>query len=546
MFPVENILSGVELLFSSSNLLYVTVGLILGFVVGVLPGFGGANAAAIALPFTIGLPIEAALLLMVGIYAGAGFGGAVPAILLNVPGTAGAAATAIDGYPMAQQGKAELAIGVARMASAFGGAVAATLVLFIIGPMSTLAQTFGLRELFVISMMGLALIAGVVGENFKKGLIAAVLGLLVSMMSGSPITAHARWTLGFPELYEGVPFIPALIGLFAFTQMFVVSRQETFLDDVDVQGEPVVLEKHGWRHSMSEVWEGVRTTLSFPGHLIRGTMLGAFIGAIPGVGAVVANFMSYGIAQQTSKHPERFGKGSAEGIIASETADNGVAAGTLVPTLTLGIPGSGTAAIMIAALWLHGIRPGPQVTQTHTAEVYAVILGLLFASVLILPLGILLGSPLAQITRARPRYIVVFMLLLATVGAFGYRNSLFDVGLAFVFGLVGYGMRHAGYPVVPFVLALVLGPLAEGSLIRALSIAQFDPLYMFQSRTSQVLWVMFIVILGYLSYASWKGRRGTARIETEEAGTEGAQNVDEFGDDHSDKDEHHDHVQDRR
>lgn len=511
MIPFESIQLGAELLFTPTNMFYVLLGLLAGFVVGVLPGFGGANAAAVALPFTIGISIEGALLLMVGIYAGASFGGSIPAILLNVPGTAGAAATAIDGYPMTQMGKAELAIGVARMASTFGGTVAVLAVLVIITPMSQLAQTFGLRELFVVAMIGLALIAGVVGgENFKKGLISATLGLLVSMMSGSPITAHERWTLGFPQLYEGVPFIPALIGLFAYTQMFVLARQESFFEkaeELGAEGLPI-LERRGWRGSVSELWDGVRTTLSFPGHLVRGTALGTFIGAIPGVGAIVANFMSYGTAQRTSKHPERFGKGSPEGVIASETADNAVAAGTLVPTLTLGIPGSATAAVMLAAFWLHGIRPGPPIISEHTDVVYAVLLGLLVASLLILPLGIALGSVLAQITRVRPRFIVVFTLLLATVGAFGYRNSFFDVGLAFVFGVVGYAMRYGGYPIVPLVLALVLGPLAEQSLIRALSIGQFELLYLFESGTTQVLWVIFALVLVYLSISSRRARQG--------------------------------------
>jgi putative tricarboxylic transport membrane protein len=491
MVPWDDILAGLDLLLRSEALIYLVAGLVGGFVVGVLPGFSGANAAALVLPFSIGLPTEVALILMAAIYAGASFAGSVPAILMNVPGTAGAAATAIDGYPLAKQGKAELAIGLARMSSALGGVLAMTVVVLVIGPLSDIALGFGARELFVVALFGLTIIASVIGDSFRKGMVSALLGLLIAAMSASPQTAQPRFTLGYLELYESVPFVPAIIGLFAITQMLLLAPRKHLLD-------PGVLEElhqrgTGMRQQFQSLWEGIRTTLSHPLVILRSSAIGTALGCIPGVGTAVANFISYGETKRRSKDPARFGKGAPQGIIASEACDNAVTGGTMVPTLTLGIPGSATAAVMLASLYLHGVQPGPRVMQTHAAEAYAVLLGLFLASLLVLPVGILLATPLTQIIRFRPAVLVPVVLMLCLVGAFAVRNSLFDAGLALVFGLLGYCMRIRGYPVVPLVLALILGPIAENNFMRALRLSNNDPLYFFESPTAIVMWSLLLI-----------------------------------------------------
>jgi putative tricarboxylic transport membrane protein len=510
----QNVGAGLELLLTPQAMMYLTLGVIGGFVMGVLPGFGGANAAALVLPFSIGLPTEVALILMAGIYAGASFAGAVPAILMNVPGTAGAAATAIDGYPLAEQGKAELAIGIARMASVAGGVISMLVILAIIGPLSDLALTFGAREMFVVALFGLTVIASVVGDSVRKGLLSALLGLLIAAMSASPLTAQPRFTLGFVQLYEDVPFIPAVIGLFAFTQMLILINRDWLVEgDIHERLADKATTLGGrLRQSAADVWDGIRTTLSHPVAIVRASLLGTVIGVIPGTGTTVANFISYGEAKRRSKRPECFGKGAPEGIIASEACDNAVTGATLVPTLTLGVPGSATAAVMLAALYLHGVQPGPRVMLTHGAEAYAVLLALLVASVLILPIGILLATPLTYITRLRPRVLVPAVLLLCVVGAFAVRNSMFDVGLALAFGLLGLVLRLNGYPVVPLVLGLILGPLAERNFMRALQLGNNDPLYFFQSRTAVALWLLLLVTIGL---AIRKARRKGSHAETE-------------------------------
>lgn len=501
---------GLELLFNLSNVTWLVIGLVAGFLVGVLPGFSGANAAAVILPFSIGLSLEGALLLIVGIYAGASFAGAVPAILLNVPGTAGAAATALDGFPMAQRGEGELAIGIARMASAAGGLIAIVTVLSLMGPVSRLALLFGSREMFVVALFGLLIIATVVGDNVWKGLTAGFLGLLISTMSVNPLTAQTRWTLGFIELYEGVPFVPALIGLFAFTEMFFWARRaREQAKGLEPDAAPLRASGEGFKGTV----HGIRVALSYPRTIVRAALLGVAVGAIPGTGQAVGNFLSYGLAKRFSKEREQFGKGSREGIVASEACDTAVTAGTLVPTLTLGIPGSGTAAVMLAAMYMHGVQPGPRVMTTHGPEVYAVLWGLMLAAILILPLGILLASPLVAITRIKPGALVPSVIAVSAVGAFAIRNSMFDVGVAFVFGVLGVALRSGGYPVIPVVIALILGPMAERNFLRAMRIGRNDLTYFLGSTSARILWGLLLLTVAY-SIFKWRQEKASGRTDS--------------------------------
>lgn len=514
---MENILAGLELLLRPEPILWLVFGVVAGFMVGALPGFVASNAVALVLPFSVALPIESALILMVAVYAGASFAGSMPAILINVPGTPESAATALDGYPMAQSGQAERAIGIARMSSVCGGVISAVIVLTVIGPLSSIALQFGARELFVLVLFGLFVISSVVGDDIRKGLIAALAGLLIAAMSANPLTAQPRFTLGFLELYEEVPLVPAIIGLFAFSQMFVLATQDRLAPAEDGEGtsqEGGAPPQLRLRSSIAEVWGGIRTTLSYPVDIVRSALLGSLIGIIPGVGTTVANFVSYGIAKRSSKTPEDFGKGAPQGIISSETCDNAVASGTLVPTLALGIPGSATAAIMLAALYLHGVQPGPQVMSNNAPEAYAVLLSMLVASLLILPLGVLLAAPLSRVTRIRPVFIVSAVMLVGVVGSFAVRNSLFDVGLALMLGLLGLLMRQYGYPVVPLVLGLVLGPLAEENFLRALSLGNNELGYFLGSNIAVILWILLIALIVFnVVKALWKRRQGQEEEE---------------------------------
>jgi putative tricarboxylic transport membrane protein len=512
--PLEEIRGGLELLLQPMPLFWLVLGLTVGFAVGVLPGLSTSNTAALLLPFSIGLPLESSLVLIVSIYAGAAFGGAVPAILLNVPGETGSAVTAIDGYPMSQRGEGGFAIGIARMASVLGGVISGVVVLLVLQPLGDLALRFGAREMFVVILLGFVVASSIMGSSVRKGLLAGSLGLMIATVGASPLTAQNRFTFDILALYEGVPFIPVLIGAFAVSEMLLLAsgRNTTRAGQASHLGSV--------RKQLQDALNGVVETLRHPVAVLRASSIGMFLGVIPGVGTSIANFISYGLAKRQSKTPEEFGKGSRQGVIASEACDNAVTSATLVPTLTLGIPGSATMAVILAAFYLQGVQPGPRVLVTNSAEVYAVVLALLLASLLILPLGILLAAPLTQISRVPTAYLVPGVLFVSLAGAYATRFNLFDVGLTLAFGVLGYLMRLHGYPVIPLVLGLILGPLAEEYLLRGLTLGNDDLGYFFDSTVVKVLWALLAAMIVYLALA---GRRKPRQDQDGEDGTEHVQ-----------------------
>jgi putative tricarboxylic transport membrane protein len=510
---MADILSGLELLFQPSVFPWLVIGLVAGFIVGVLPGFDAANGAALVLPFAIGLPTESAIILIMAIYAGSQTGGSVPAILLNLPGTAGSAITAIDGNMLAKHGHAQLALGVARVASVIGGVIGGIVVLFVIGPMGEYALLFRSPEMLLLALVGLVLAGSIIGDNPLKGLISTVLGLLIAAMAASPRTGEPRFTFGFPELYESVPFIPALIGLFAFSQLFMLAAGRANLTtQVSISrartGTRTARAVGGARELAKDSLRGMGASWRFRTTAFRSAAIGLGIGAVPGLGTSVANLVSYGQARRRSKEPEMFGKGSIEGVVAAEACDNAVVSGTLVPTLALGIPGSGLSVILLAALTLQGIQPGPRVLVTEGPAVYAAILSIIIGSLLLLPIGVLLATPLTFLLRVPVATITPILMVLSVIGAYALRNSLFDVVLAIVFGLVAVLMMVHGYPIVPLVLGLVLGPIVEANFFRSLDISggSFD---VFVGTPTAVvllvgLIVTFLVTLFRALPAAWK------------------------------------------
>jgi putative tricarboxylic transport membrane protein len=498
---LDTITDGFGLLLQPMPLLWLVVGLVLGFLVGVLPGLSTSNTAALLLPFAIGLPTESSLILIVSIYAGAQFGGAVPAILVNVPGEAGAAVTALDGYQFTKRGEPGLAIGIARMAAAIGGVVGGVVVLVLLGPLGEFALTFGARELFVVILLGFVVASSLMGESVRKGLMVGLLGLLLATVGGGPTTGQERFTFGVLELYEGISFIPALVGLFAVSEMLIlVARHRQGGPRLDVPTLTLGEE-------LRAAFRGVRETLRHKKTVGQSNAIGVVLGLIPGIGTTIASFISYSFAKRRSRTPERFGKGAPEGVIAAEACDSSAVGATLVPTLTLGIPGSATMAVVLASLYLQGIQPGPQVLISHGAEAYAAILALILASILIMPLGVLLASPLAMVTKVPNKYLVPSVLLACFAGAFAVRYSLFDVGVAILFGLLGLVLRLNGYPVIPMVLGLVLGPLAEENLLRSLELGNNQVGYFFGSTTAVVLWALLAVAAVYLFRQSRRSRQ---------------------------------------
>jgi len=494
---MEAILPGLELLFQPISLLWLVIGLVIGFVVGILPGLSSSNTTALLLPLVVMLPTEAGLILIVSIYAGAQFGGAVPGILLNLPGEAGAAVTAIDGYPMTKQGRGGEAIGIARMASAFGGVLAGVIVLLLLAPIGALALSFGAREMTIVVVMGLLVSSALIGKSVRKGLLSGALGLVLATVGAAPATGQPRFTAGLFELFDGVSFIAALIGLFAVSELLATVR------DRDLSRPPLA-PRLPFREELRGVVKGVAQTFRHWGIAVQSTFVGLLFGVIPGGGTAVSNFLAYSIAKRRSKTPELFGKGYPGGVVASEATDNAVTSAAMAPTLTLGIPGSATGAVVLAALYIQGIQPGPQIMQTHGAEAYAVILALILASLLIVPLGVLLATPLTWVIRVPVAYLTPVILMICLAGSYAESKLVFDIGVVLLFGVIGYAFKIADYPIIPVVLGLVLGPLLEKNLLRALNLGDYQISYFFASPVAIVLWILLLVLAGYLF---WRPRR---------------------------------------
>lgn len=486
-------IEGLQLLLQWDNLLFLTIGLILGFVVGALPGFESSNAAALLLPLTLGLSPEGSIIMMAAVYAGSQFGGSVPAILFNVPGSPGSAVTAIDGYPMSSQGRGGLAIGIARGASTLGGVFTSVLVLLLIAPLAVVTLLFGSPETFLLVLLGISMIGGVFGDNLKKGIVSGLLGLAIASMALSPHTGQARLTFGFVELYGGVPFVPILVGVFGITEMMFLIRRKSIISTPD-QDKGAVSQNDSMGTIIRDALKGVMIAIKQPLNVLRSSFLGLTFGIIPGMGTSVGNFAAFSQAKKFSKTPEKFGTGHSEGIVASESADNSAVNGTMVPTLAVGIPGSATAAVMLAALYLHGITPGPGLMDSHGPVVYAVLGSLLLVSILTLPVGTLLATPLITLIKTPLRYLVPSVLLLCLLATLAVRGNTFDIGLAAVLGAVGYAMRSAGYPVIPLILGVILGPIAENALIRSMALGG-NSVGIFLSSPTAVVILSSIVLL---------------------------------------------------
>ena len=484
---LDNITGGLELLMQPGPLLWLVFGVVIGFLVGVLPGLSTSNTAALLLPFAITLPLENSLVLIVSIYAGAAFGGAVPAILFNVPGETGSAVTALDGYPMAKKGQAGLAIGIARMASVPGGVISGIVVLLLLQPLGALSLKFGAREMFVIILLGLVVASTLMGGSARKGLMVGVLGLLLAIVGVSPGTAETRFTFGELQLYDGIPFLAALIGTFAISEMLCLSGPTSSRSvSASKWSSP-----GGLRKESRDAIAGVKATLAEPGAVVRSSGIGILLGVIPGIGTSVSHF----IATRRRRGGRRTRRSSGRAVTRASSLPRPAttpwrAAPSSRPSRSvfLAVPRWPSS---LAAFYLQGIQPGPRVLETNNAEVYAVVLALIVASVLILPLGVLLAGPLASVTRLPMSLLVPTVLFLSMVGVFAIRNSVFDVGLALLFGVIGLVLRLNGYPVIPLVLGLILGPLAEEYLLRSFELAD-GPGYFFGSVVVNILWAILV------------------------------------------------------
>ncbi len=478
-----------SLFVSSLGQWYVIIpAIVIGLIIGAIPGLGPANSLIILLPFTLALNVETAMAFMVALYCSARMGAGIPAILVNIPGTAGAAATPFDGYPMTQQGKGQQALTLSFVASAFGGLIASVFAIFAMPLLSRAGYYFHSVEMVVVMLFGLTLIAVVSSGNTLKGLIAGMFGLLIGAIGPDAIYSAPRATFGFLELYDGVPVVAALIGIFAISEALLMVEVESIVSEV---GKIRMATQTRWKETI----EGVRMALKRWWHIVWTSFIGLGIGVVPGAGAPIAAFVAYQQSRLFSKTPEKYGTGHPEGILAPESANNGVTSGSLIPLLTLGIPGGSTAAIMLIVIQYHGITLGPRIFLDNPQFPYGVLMSMVITYLFMIGTILPLARYMARITLVPTQYLAPVIISFTLVGAFAPRGYLFDMGLALVFGVIGYIARKTGYQVSALLIGIILGPYVEQYFMRSMRISEGDPMVLFSSTIGNFLWVFLVLSL---------------------------------------------------
>ena len=473
--------------------LYLVLGSMLGMLFGILPGLGGPHVIALLLPVTYGMDPSLAVVLLIGAMGAVPFGGSISAILINTPGTGQSAATCFDGFPLARQGKAQLAIAVSATASCFGAIFGAVILTAILPIGKLVVLSFSYPEYFMLAVMGFSVIAAVSGESLWKGLLAACLGLMLATMGYDPVTGAVRFTFGIDYLWDGIKLVPAFIGLFAVGEALDLFMKRGKIAQVEYISR-----------GKGQIWQGIAAVFQHFGLFIRSSVIGTVIGIIPGVGGAVANFLAYGQAVQTEKNPETFGTGDVRGVIAPESANNAKDGGTLVPTLIFGIPGGLETAILLGALIVLGLEPGPRMMLENPEVVLVIIYTLVASNILVSAIGLFGGSWLCRITLFPTTLLAPVVFMLALVGAYATEGYVADVIVAAVFGVLGYCMKRFGFSRIPLVLALVLGRLAQKTFhqtIMAWGVKGF-----FTRPISLGLFIVTIVMIAAPYWMAW--RRG--------------------------------------
>lgn len=474
---------GATNLFAFKTFMLLLIGLVIGLIAGSIPGLSSSNTTAILLPMTLGMSTGDALVFIASIYVGAQYGGSIPAILIRTPGAAGSGATTLDGYPLARQGKADYALGISLTASTVGGTVAAIAAIFIVNPISKIALSFGPAEIFLLALVGIAIIVGVSDKSPAMGLLVGMTGILMGAMPADPSLGLPRLSFGLLELYDSFPTITAMIGLFAYGSL---------LDLTDGHQTEGMRQQVG---QFKQIVEGAKRVFKSPITLGFSTLIGLFIGILPGAGVNVASFMAYSQAKIWSKKSEEFGTGIPEGIIAPEAANNAVAGGAMVPTMTLGIPGSATAAIVLAALVMHGVRPGPQIMRQFPDMVYAMLLAIVVASALQWIIGIFYTKFAVKLAATKNEFLIPAVLATCLLGSYATNQYMVDMWFFLLFGVIGYILSASGFPYVPLVLGFVMGGLAEGYYIIAISISNGSFAIFFKSLISWIMWLSIVAVL---------------------------------------------------
>lgn len=481
-------------------LLLIVLGTVFGIIIGALPGLTSTMGVALLVPVTFGMSPLQGLALLGAIYCSSTYAGAISAILINIPGTPANCCTILDGYPMTKKGQAGLAIALATVASSIGGLFSNASLLLLGPPLADLALRFGSQEYFLLALFGVSVIASLSDRNILKGFISGTFGLFLAIIGMHPMTGDIRFAMGIPELFNGLPLVVALIGLYSIPEVI------TNLSEKPTEKPVVVAEVKGVARQMLAVFK-------YKMVLFRATIIGIIVGIVPGAGSSIAGFIAYDDAKKISKTPEQFGKGMPEGVIASETANNAVVGGSLIPALTLGIPGNAVSAVLLGGLMIHGLKPGPALFTQNASTTYGFIMSMFISNIVFIPVGLLIARYGVRFIKTPNSILGPLIIGLGVIGAYAINMSLVDVWIMLAIGMLGYIMKTFDVPREPMVLGLVLGTMAEGELARSMALAQGSISVMLGAMFTRPI-SLIIIGLTILSIVrgmrtQWKNKKGS-------------------------------------
>ncbi len=480
---MEGLLYGLSVAITPTNLLFCFLGAFLGTLVGVLPGIGPVGSMALLLGATYGLPPETALIMFAGIYYGSMYGGSTTSILVNIPGEASSVVTAIDGYQMARKGRAGSALCIAAVGSFVAGTVGLVILSFLAPKLAEAALKFGPPEYFAIAVFGLLVLSQLSGQGLLKSFIMVGVGLLLGTVGLDDISGQARFTFGSVDLQKGIDFVPVAMGLFGIAEV------------LDIAAEKVANNQEAIKVKLRELLPNREEAKKSVGPTLRGSVLGFLVGLIPGPAAVISTFLSYTLERKISKSPQDFGNGAPEGVAGPESANNSAAIGAFVPVLSLGIPFAPPTALLLSAMMIHGITPGPLLIQEHPEIFWGLIASMYIGNAMLLLLNLPMVGLFVRVLSVPSNLLMPVIILLCIIGAFAINNAVTDIWIMTIFGVAGFIMRRWGFSPAPLVLALVIGPMLENSLMQSLMMSQGSLSIFYTQPLSRALFILTIIVI---------------------------------------------------
>ena len=482
----------------------LVLGVVTGLIVGVLPGLTFVMGVLLILPFTYGMETEVGIVLMLAVYVAGTYGGAITSILLHIPGEPNNVPLLWDGYTMTRQGRAAEALGWAATSALVGGLAAWVLLTFAARPIAKVALNFGQVEYFVIVLLGLTSVLALAERSVVRSLASLLIGMLLATVGVDDVYGSVRFDFGSDVLRDGIDYLPVMVGIYALGHV-IVRYSQRYAGGVTQQPA-----------SVRTTVPGLRALRERSGSFARGTVLGSLIGGVPGAGATVASFVSYGLEKQFGKDRAQVGKGSPNGVISPQAASTATVGGAFIPLLVLGIPGSAATAVILGALLLHNVQPGPQIFQTQPELVYTIIAAVLVCVLLMFVFGLLASKPMVRLLRVPEAYVAAVIVLFAFIGSFAIRNSMSDVWVMLLFAVLGFFMQRWGYPLAPLVLGAILGPLAERYFVTAMISSGNDPMVFVQRPISAVLLGLWVLVVAFLVFRAVRQARSKPGQDSED------------------------------